>query len=145
MAQLNLAPEPAIVAIQIGVFLANMVIVKKLFVDPYLRMRSKREAMTSGSKADATRLLYECDEIANKLQESIDSAAAAAASERERIKLQATKKRTEIIHAAEAKAKAELESVASRVKEELADQRRLLPKFITNLTDEVFALTTNKQ
>lgn len=145
MAQLNLVPEPAVVAIQIGVFLANIVIVKKLFVDPYLRMRLQREALTSGSKADATRLLYECDEIASKLQESIDSAAAEATSERERIKLQATKKRSEIIHAAEARAKAEFDSVASRVKEELVEQRRLLPKVITNLTDEVFALTTNKQ
>jgi F0F1-type ATP synthase membrane subunit b/b' len=144
MAQLNLSPVPTVVAIQIGVFIVNMMIVKKLFLDPYMRLRAKRDALTSGSKADASRLLYECDEIARKVQDSIDSAASVAASERERIKTAAAKKRAEIIHAAELKAKAEFEAVSSSINEELAEQRRLLPKVITSLTDELFALTTNK-
>lgn len=144
MAQLNLAPVPSVVAVQALVFLVNMVIVRKLFLDPYLRLRARREALTAGSKADANRLLYECDEIARKVQESVDAAAAAAASDRERIKTAAMAKRSEIIGAAETKAKAEFESVATRVKEEVSEQRRLLPQVINSLTNEVFNLATNK-
>ncbi|MEY4630325.1 MAG: hypothetical protein RIQ81_445 [Pseudomonadota bacterium] len=144
MAQLNLAPVPSVVAIQAVVFLVNMVIIRKLFLDPYLRLRARRDALTAGSKADANRLLFECDEIAAKVQEQIDTAAAVAASDRERIKTEAMNKRSGIISAAEEKAKNEFDSVASRIKQEVIEQRRLLPQVIERLTDEVFKLATNK-
>lgn len=143
MAQLNLVPDPAIVAAQIGLFVVNMFVVKKLFLEPYFRLQQKREALTTGSQADAARLLYECDEIARKVQDSIDEAAAAAASERERRKAAATQRRLEIIRGAEEKARAEVEAVASRVRAEVAEQRALLPKAISDLTAELFAATTN--
>jgi F0F1-type ATP synthase membrane subunit b/b' len=144
MAQLNLVPDPAIVGVQIGLFVVNMAIVKKLFLEPYLRLRAKRDALTTGSQADATRLLYECDEIARKVQESIEEAAAGAASERERVKVGASQRRTEIIKTAEEKARAEVESVAARVKKEVAEQRALLPQVISDLTSQLYAATTGK-
>lgn len=144
MAQLNLVPDPAIVGVQIGLFVVNMAIVKKLFLEPYLLLRAKRDALTTGSQADATRLLYECDEIARKVQESIEEAAAGAASERERVKVGASQRRTEIIKTAEEKARAEVESVAARVKKEVAEQRALLPQVISDLTSQLYAATTGK-
>ncbi len=144
MAQLNLVPDPAVVGVQIGLFVVNMAIVKKLFLEPYLRLRTKRDALTTGSQADASRLLYECDEIARKVQESIEEAAASAASERERFKAGASQRRTEIIKAAEEKARAEVESVAARVKTEVAEQRAMLPKVISDLTTQLFAASTGK-
>jgi len=144
MAQLNLVPDPAVVGVQIGLFVVNMAIVKKLFLEPYLRLRAKRDALTTGSQADAARLLYECDEIARKVQESIEEAAASAASERERVKAGASQRRSDIIKGAEEKARAEVESVAARVKAEVAEQRAMLPKVISDLTTQLFAATTGE-
>ncbi len=144
MAQLNLVPDPAVVGVQIGLFIVNMAVVKKLYLEPYLRLRAKRDALTTGSQADASRLMFECDEIARKVQSSIEEAAAAASSERERIKSAAVSRRTEIIKTAEEKARAEVESVTSRIQSELAEQRALLPKVVSELTAQVFTATTQK-
>ncbi len=143
MAQLNLVPDPAVVGVQIGLFIVNVAIVKKLYLEPYLRLRANRDTLTTGSHADAARLLYECDEIAKKVQDSIEEAAATAASHREAVKATATQRRAEIIRAAEERARAEVEAVARRVKNEVAEQRAMLPKCISDLTAELFAATTN--
>lgn len=143
MAQLNLVPDPAVVGVQIGLFIVNVAIVKKLYLEPYLRLRANRDTLTTGSHADAARLLYECDEIAKKVQDSIEEAAATAASHREAVKATATQRRAEIIRAAEERARAEVEAVAIRVKNEVAEQRAMLPKCISDLTAELFAATTN--
>ena len=143
MAQLNLVPDPAVVGVQIGLFIVNVAIVKKFYLEPYLRLRANRDTLTTGSHADAARLLYECDEIAKKVQDSIEEAAATAASHREAVKATATQRRAEIIRAAEERARAEVEAVAIRVKNEVAEQRAMLPKCISELTAELFAATTN--
>ncbi len=142
MAHLNLVPDPAVVGVQVGLFIVNMAIVKKLYLEPYLRLRANRDTLTTGSHADAARLLFECDEIARKVQDSIEEAAAAAASHREATKATATQHRAEIIRAAEEKARGEVEAVAARVKSEVAEQRTLLPKCVSELTTELFAATT---
>ena len=142
MAHLNLVPDPAVVGIQVGLFVVNMAIVKKFYLEPYLRLRASRDTLTSGSRADAARLLYECDEIARKVQGSIEEAAASAASHREAVKAATTQRRIEIIRAAEEKARAEVEAVATRVKSEVAEQRAYLPKCVSDLTAELFAATT---
>jgi len=142
MAQLNLVPDLAVVGVQVGLFVVNMATVKKFYLEPYLRLRANRDTLTSGSRADAARLLYECDEIARKVQESIEEAAASAASHREAVKATATQRRTDIIRAAEEKARGEVEAVATRVKSEVAEQRAFLPKCVSDLTAELFAATT---
>jgi F0F1-type ATP synthase membrane subunit b/b' len=142
MAHLNLAPDPAVVGVQVGLFLVNMAIVKKLYLEPYLRLRANRDSLTTGSHADAARLLFECDEIARKVQGSIEEAASSAASHREAVKATATQRRTDIIRAAEEKARGEVEAVATRVKNEVAEQRAFLPKCVSDLTTELFAATT---
>lgn len=144
MAQLNLVPDPAIVGTQIVVFIVNIAIVKKFFLEPYLALRSTRDALTTGSKAEAARLLYESDQIAKKVEEAVSEAASAAASERDRIKAQAQEKRTEIVKAAEDKVRAEVGAVSTRIQDELAEQRTLLPQVIAALTNEFFSASTNK-
>lgn len=144
MAQLNLVPDPAIVGTQIVIFVANMAIVKKFFVEPYLKLRSKRDALTTGSQAEAARLLYESDQIAKKVEDAINDAVLAAASERDRIKALANEKRAEIVRAAEEKVKSEVGAVSSRIKAELSEQRTLLPQVISTLTNEFFSASTNK-
>ena len=142
MAHLNLVPDPAVLGVQVGLFVINMAIVKKFYLEPYLKLRTNRDILTTGNRADAARLLYECDEIARKVQESIEEAAASAASHREAVKATATQRRTDIIRAAEEKARGEVEAVATRVKSEVAEQRAFLPKCVSDLTAELFAATT---
>lgn len=141
-AQFRLAIDPQVVGVQFGLFIVNMAIVKKFYVEPYLRLRHKRDVLTTGSQADATRLLFECDEIARKVQDTIEEAAAVAASERERVKSAAMQKRMEIIRSAEQKARSEFDTIASRVKAEVEEQRSLLPKVVAGLTAEFYAAMT---
>ena len=142
MAHLNLVPDPAVLGVQVGLFVINMAIVKKFYLEPYPKLRTNRDILTTGNRADAARLLYECDEIARKVEDSIEDAAASAASHREAVKATTTQRRMEIIRAAEEKARAEVEAVALRVKNEIAEQRTLLPKYISELTADLFAATT---
>ena len=59
MASLILVPDPEVLAIQAGLFLVAVGVVKKLYVEPYLAVRERRQAATVGSKDEAARTLAE--------------------------------------------------------------------------------------
>ena len=59
MSGLNLVPNPTVLAVQAGVFMANIFVIKKLWLDPYLRVYEKRQANTTGSQTDAEKISKE--------------------------------------------------------------------------------------
>ena len=56
MAQLDLIPDITVLCAQLGVFGLAVVAVKKLYVQPYLRLRAARISLTEGRTETAARL-----------------------------------------------------------------------------------------
>ena len=66
MSSLNLVPNPTIMAIQAGLFVANFVAVKKLLLEPYLKVYDQRQDLTVGNKTEAIKILEENESTMSK-------------------------------------------------------------------------------
>lgn len=140
MAALNLVPNPSVLIVQVGVFLVNMAVVKKLFVEPYLVVRERREALTVGSKDEATRALAECETITQAIEARIVATATEAKKERERLRNAALEKRAAVLAAANAETQKTVEAVEQQIRQDLVAERAKVPSIVASLTDEVYKL-----
>lgn len=140
MASLNLVPNPTVLAVQAGLFLVNCFVVKKLYVEPYLRVRDRREALTVGSKDEAVRALSESDALAQKIEARISAAMLEAKAERERIRQVALANRDTLVADATAESRRNVEAVERQIQQEVAGERLKIPQIVASLTAEVYKL-----
>jgi len=140
MAALNLVPDPEVLVVQAGIFLVALGVVKKLYVEPYLKVRERRLAATVGSKDEATKALGECDTIAQGIEQRLSGAASEAKAARETVRNAANLRRDELIAAATAEANAAVAAVEKDIQGELARERAKVPAVVAQLTDEVYSL-----
>ncbi len=140
MASLNLVPNPPVLAVQAVIFLTSLVVVKKLFVEPYLELRDKREKLTVGSKDQALRLLEETDRVSLDITSKLNAAITEAKQAREKIRDAAIEKRTSALSAAEGESRKFLAEVETQIKQDLAQEKAKVPAIVKSLTDEVYKL-----
>lgn len=140
MASLNLVPNPPVLAVQAVVFLTGLVVVKKLFVEPYLTLRDKREVLTVGSKDEAQKLLQETDRISQEITAKLNVAISDAKQAREKIRDAALTKRNAALGAAEGESKKLVQEVENQIKQDLAAEKAKVPAIVKNLTEEVYKL-----
>jgi F0F1-type ATP synthase membrane subunit b/b' len=143
MSQLNLTPDPVVLAAQATIFLANMFVVKKLILEPYLSVRAKREASTGGSQDNAAKLVVEANALEEKITERMRVAHKEAATAREKVKNESLKKRSEILSAAEASAKAEQQRLEKEIAQNLEQERSKKDESIKSLSETFFAQVTH--
>ena len=139
MSQLNLTPDPVVLGAQAAIFLANMFVVKKMILDPYLSVRSRREASTGGSQEAATKLITEAKELEGKITERMREAHRDAATKRERIKTEANLKRANMLKDAEQFCKLEQQKIEKEIAANLEDERARKDETIKNLSQAFFA------
>ncbi len=140
MSTLNLVPVPQVLLVQGAVFAANFFIIKKLFVEPYLTVRDRRERLTIGSKGDATKAITEAEVLTTKIAAALSNAADAAKKDKETIRAQAITRRQTIVGAAEAEAKTAVAAVEKDVQRVFAVERAKIPAVVQALTQEVYQL-----
>lgn len=143
MAELNLVPNLTVVAVQTGIFITNLVIVKKLIVEPYFMLREKRDAMTSGAQGDAARLLSESEAMARKIEERLQTTSSEASAMREKVRQAAVQKAEEIRKAAETETKSAVAKVTAEIAAEVSKQRAGIPDAVRKLSEEVYKLAVN--
>lgn len=139
---LNLSPDPIVIGVQAGLFLANMYVVKKLMLDPYLKVRSAREAKTGGSQDDAQALLAKAAELDQAMTEKMRVAHKAASATRESIKSAAQAQRASTLAKAEAAAKKEQTEIQNAISANLAEERSKQQQTVGQITDEFVRLAT---
>jgi F0F1-type ATP synthase membrane subunit b/b' len=140
MAALNLVPNPPVLVVQAGIFLANLAIIKKLYVDPYLSVRDRRDAQTLGNKDAATAALSQAEAVQAKISESLSAAADAAKKARDAQRATAIEKRNAVLKAAEAEAQAQVAAVEKQIQAELQSEKAKVPGIVASLTQEVYQL-----
>lgn len=143
MSSLNLVPNPAVFLVQAGVFVANIVAVKKLMLDPYLRVKANRDRLTLGNKQEAQTLTQEgerkFEEITAKLREAGDQVRSVV----QVVLSEAQQKRDDIMKAAERDAKDFLEKSQQNIATELKTEREKVPAVVHSLTQALFEKTVN--
>ena len=142
MSQLNLKPDPIVLGIQAAIFLANMFVVKKLMLEPYLAVRNRRDAKTGGSQDVAQKLQSEAQELETKITERMRSAHKEAATVREAIKKDAMDKRAAVLAKAEGEAKAEQAKIEEAISANIKEERARQAETVRAISDQFFAQVT---
>lgn len=135
MSSLNLVPNPTVMVVQAGIFVANFIAIKKLLLEPYLKVYDQRRNLTVGNKTAATRILEENESTMTRIRESLDSAGEEAASIRLDLTQAAKQKRTELITDAEQSAKATIAQIRAEIAATMASERKKLPSTIEDMTN----------
>ncbi len=112
-------------------------------LEPYLKVRARRDSLTSGSQADAKNALQESERIATEISTRIKSSAEKAKQEKEVLRQTALTKRQAIVEAAEKEAGKTIAEQASRIAKELADERAKVPAVVKSVTDQIYAVVLN--
>lgn len=141
MASLELIPKVPVLIAQTGVFLANVFVIKKLFVEPFLSVKDRRDAATVGSADHAVKILQEADRLASDITSKVETAYTQASAAREAQRNQALAKKTDLIKAADDEARRHIESIEKQIKQEVESERQKIPAIVNSLTQEFYTKT----
>jgi len=136
MSSLNLTPNPIVMVIEAGVFLAHFLVVKKLLLEPYIAVRTERNLRTEGSQNQAEHLEIENQNTAKRIQSQLMLVADESRALRDKAVLQAKLRRDQLVQAASDEANATIESMRQELKRELAAERAQIPALVERLTRE---------
>lgn len=143
MANLDLIPKLPVLAVQAGIFVANLCIMKKLFMDPYLQVRDAQDKMTVGSQGDAARLIGEAEAVSSDIQARLTEAMRDAKSAREKVRGGALVKRQELLDSAQKSSQAGLLAIESEIRQQLDVERTKVPNTVAMLAAEVYKIALN--
>ena len=143
MAQLHLVPNPTVLVVQAGFFLTILVTVKRLLLEPYLSVRSKRQAMTTGSQDGAKQIIRQNAEKTEEIQTAIKTASAEAQTLSQSILQAANLEKDKLIQEAEAAAKQVTKKMSDEIKAELQQEQVKVPGIVAKLADTMFQQAIN--
>ena len=138
MSALNLVPNVAVMAAQTGVFVANYYAVKKLLLEPYLKVYDKRRSLTVGSKEDSIRLIQSNSDKELKIKSDLEKAYADAKVILETSVSKANTEREAIVTSADAEVKSYLDSARKELAADLAEVNKKVPDMVNGITDVIF-------
>ena len=138
MASLNLVPNPGLLLVQAGIFLANMVVVRKLMVDPYLSLKDRRQALTTGSKEEGEALLRECHQKNEALSQQIAKSRLEASAFRQQQCLEAESEAHALVAGAKKEASEYAEALRTELRENLRQESEKVPAIVAKLVEEVY-------
>ena len=137
MSSLNLVPNPTVMLVQTGLFLANFVVVKKLILEPYLSVYDKQQSKTVGNQAEAEALAKESIALEKQIDASIDEVKNRLSSTRESTLADIQKQRDAIVAAAEAKSSATIDAMRKEIQEVVAAERTKIPATVEEMSELV--------
>lgn len=138
MAELNLVPNPTLLVVQGGVFLANIWLIDKLILKPYLKLKEARDRLTVGNQ-DATRSIHQ--EIENKskiIRERLDKALDAARLELNAARQEATKQQEQMVNLAQENLERDLDHFRTSLKITLLEERSKTSQVVEGVSTEIY-------
>lgn len=138
MAALNLDPNPLIIAAQMGIFIGAVVVVKKLMVEPYLRVKDKRDGLTVGSTDHAKTLVAENEKISADIQGQLQDAFQYAKKVKESALDSAESKSRTILADAKTHIEAESTKLEQELRGNLSEETGKAKSFVDTLATEVY-------
>ena len=138
-ADLNLFPNPVLVAINIVVFALLIYPVNRLLIGPLLRLVEDREQRTSGSREEANRLEVEASALAAELEARLTETRARAQARRAAIMADAESQERSVLSAASDDAARTIDGVRRSIEGDLVAARAGLQNDARTLAGEVAA------
>lgn len=135
-ADLNLNPNPKLVAINVVVFGLLIYPVNRLLIAPLLRLVDEREQRTRGAREEAGRLNAEATALGADLETRLTEARARAGARRAAIMSDAESQERSLLSAAAEDAARSIESVRSAIDADLVAARAALQSDARGLAGE---------
>lgn len=139
MSSLNLTPNLPVMAIEACVFVANLYVVKKLMLEPYLSVSAKRKALTEGNQSQAEHLEIENQKAIDGIQARLAKVSDETRALRDQTLQAAKVDRDSAVHAASDEASRTIEGMRQELAKELASERARIPSLVDSLTKEFVA------
>lgn len=139
MAGINLVPNPGVLGTLLAVFAVNYFIIKKLIVDTFLKLKEKRESMTSGSEDQAKSLLEENQRIESQIESKTRDALEEARMASQKIIQDATDRQNEIIKSAQSASQETLKGIRIRIQNELINERSKIPVVSEKVAGQIYS------
>ena len=140
MADFNLVPVPRVLLVQVGIFIANTIIIKKLLVEPYLKLKAKRLDYTERKQAAATARFTALEQELAELRATRRSRLSALAQMRRKKYEQARARREELIVAATSESEAAIKEAKVSLRKEFEAAQTELDSTVGQLSQEMFDL-----
>lgn len=142
MAEFNIVPDVRLMAIQASLFLANLYVCKKLFVEPFLKLSAARDSLTVSSKSAALQLREQNETASLSLNERLASASDAMKEDREKILASARSKREALVAEARDNASSALELFSQELELIAVEERKKLKVLSEEIAAEMYANVT---
>ena len=133
---LNLNPDIVVVSTQAVLFLTNLFIVKKLILDPYLELKSKRDLMTIQSDSSADELFAKVKQAESEILQKTKEAHRFAATTREQQKKKAEAVRIAAVKEAERVVKSEQALIQQNIENQMKSLDQEKARAIEDLAQE---------
>ena len=137
VAEFRLDPVPRVLVVQAVIFLANTWIVKKLMIDPYLQLRTKRLDYTERKKEQANQRLIEVKQQLAELEARRQAKLNELAELRRQKQTQARNQREEIIRTARQQAEKEIKRAKDTLDNEFQQAQQQLVEVKDQLGQQV--------
>lgn len=137
MSTLSLDPNPILIATHTGLFLANIYVVKFYIINPFLRLKDKRNNLTSGQESLAVELQQETGEIQSDIKSKIITAQGEAKDYFASQKNLALQKQQEQINNARAKAHTYVEEMKTQIAMDAKKEEEKIPETIENISNQL--------
>ena len=108
-------------------------------VEPYLKLRDKRIAQTSGGQDEARKILSQCKQTSESIEAQVNQAFDDVKDFRLKTKSGASDKQLKMVSDAKEEAKSYLEKVQKQLAEDLNQQQQKVPQIVAGLVDETYA------
>ena len=140
MADFNLVPVPRVLLVQAGIFIANTIIIKKLLIEPYLKLKAKRLDYTERKQAAATARFAALEKELAELRAQRRSRLSALAQLRRKKYEQARTRSEELIVTATRESEAAIKEAKAGLRKEFEAAQVDLDTTVGNLSQEMFDL-----
>ncbi len=138
MSALNLIPDLELLCAQTGIFLANLIVVKSLFITPYLKLQQQRREQTSGSQEKAQATLANCVQQSNEIETRIRAVISQSAQAGQSLKALAQVEQDKTLAAAKTESTAALELMRREIALQLQQESQKIPEFARQLGREFY-------
>lgn len=139
LSDLNLIPNPPLIVGQAAIFLINMVIVKKLMIDPYLALREQRMRATEGQSSEALRLENQAIAFQKEIDEKLRKAVQEGWDHVADRKKHASAAFSARVAAAKKDAANYVGDLRQHVHQQLAEEESKVADYVKRFADEVYA------
>lgn len=138
LAVLDLSVDPQILLIQSAIFLTNVVVIKKLMLDPYVLLRQKRDSETIGKEKQTMEAQKELVEKEVRYSDKIKSALSQAKLQKEQKRQGYLKQQKAEIDALKADVDSMIQKSREALRSQIQEEKAKIPDLVKKLAAEVY-------